>query len=168
VNFKRLIFLFFILFVSIYTYGQSKVKIKFEVLFNQQQLLLNNLVFDSLSKTQFEFSGIKFYISNILIVDTLSKQTISVKNKYLIDISETSSSELSHILPNDFSCHQISFMLGLDSLTQISKDFTGILNPLNGMYWSWHSGFVNIKMEGKCSVCPTRNKEFSHFKVRKL
>jgi hypothetical protein len=36
----------------------------------------------------------------------------------------------------------------------------GNLDPTKGMYWAWHSGYINFKLEGTSAHCKTRNNEF--------
>jgi hypothetical protein len=36
----------------------------------------------------------------------------------------------------------------------------GDLDPTKGMYWTWQSGYINFKLEGKSTICPTRNNAF--------
>jgi hypothetical protein len=43
----------------------------------------------------------------------------------------------------------IQFKLGIDSITNVSGAFGGALDPTKGMYWSWQSGYINFKMEGR-------------------
>jgi hypothetical protein len=52
------------------------------------------------------------------------------------------------------------FLLGVDSLTNVSGAFGGDLDPIKGMYWAWNSGYVNLKLEGSSPACPTRRNEF--------
>ena len=42
----------------------------------------------------------------------------------------------------------ISFNLGIDSTTNVSGAMEGDLDPMNNMYWTWQSGYINIKFEG--------------------
>lgn len=38
---------------------------------------------------------------------------------------------------------------GTDSLTNVASGFRGDLDPINGMYWTWNTGFINLKLEGE-------------------
>lgn len=50
--------------------------------------------------------------------------------------------------------------MGIDSLTNVSGALGGDLDPTKGMYWTWQSGYINFKLEGKSQYCNTRNNEF--------
>jgi hypothetical protein len=43
----------------------------------------------------------------------------------------------------------LTFSLGVDSLKQAHPDYSGDLNPLKSMYWTWQSGYIQLKAEGK-------------------
>jgi hypothetical protein len=43
----------------------------------------------------------------------------------------------------------ISFVIGVDSILNVSGVQTGALDPLNGMFWTWNSGYIVAKLEGK-------------------
>jgi hypothetical protein len=47
------------------------------------------------------------------------------------------------------SQHDITFSLGVDSLKQAKPLYSGDLNPLKNMYWTWQSGYIQLKAEGK-------------------
>lgn len=36
---------------------------------------------------------------------------------------------------------------GVDSLTQVSSSFKADLDPIHGMYWTWQSGYIQLKLE---------------------
>lgn len=52
------------------------------------------------------------------------------------------------------------FCVGTDSLTNISGVMGGDLDPLKGMYWTWNSGYINIKLEGRSALCKTKTNRF--------
>lgn len=54
----------------------------------------------------------------------------------------------------------ISFLLGVDSVTNVSGAFGGDLDPVHGMYWAWNSGYINLKLEGRSPVSPYPTRTF--------
>ena len=42
----------------------------------------------------------------------------------------------------------------------VSGALAGDLDPTNGMYWAWQSGYINFKIEGNSSSCKTRKNQF--------
>lgn len=79
----------------------------------------------------------QFYIS-------FSKGEIPGEADYfLADLSEGSDT-LRVRLEGEKNC-----FIGIDSLTQKDGAHEGALDPFNGMYWAWHSGYIQLKLEGK-------------------
>jgi len=62
--------------------------------------------------------------------------------------------------PTNLKFTKIKFNLGIDSITNVSGAMGGDLDPTKGMYWTWQSGYINLKLEGKSKLCKTRNNEF--------
>jgi hypothetical protein len=54
----------------------------------------------------------------------------------------------------------IRFNIGVDSAKSVSGVFGGDLDPVNGMYWAWNSGYIDAKLEGTSPVCPTLHHAF--------
>ncbi|MFK7969160.1 MAG: MbnP family protein [Bacteroidia bacterium] len=106
---------------------------------------------DSVQITRFRFylSNIRF-VQNGLVIDSVPKQHI------LIDAENGNT--FSFLSPQQYD--SISFQIGIDSLTNVSGALGGDLDPTKGMYWSWQSGYINMKLEGRSALCPTRNKQF--------
>ena len=47
----------------------------------------------------------------------------------------------------------LQLLLGVDSLTNTRGAQGGALDPTNGMYWAWQSGYINVKLEGMSTRC---------------
>jgi hypothetical protein len=43
----------------------------------------------------------------------------------------------------------ITFTLGVDSIDNCSGAQSGALDPVNAMFWTWNSGYIFLKLEGK-------------------
>jgi hypothetical protein len=103
-------------------------------------------------------TALKFYISGIELVR--AQKTWKEKNSYhLVDLSNPPSLkiELNSSLTNFTG---LKFNLGIDSLTNVSGAMGGALDPTNGMYWTWQSGYINFKVEGNSNLCRSRKNEF--------
>jgi hypothetical protein len=95
---------------------------------------------------------LKYYITNIELVNTKANKRIPVENSYfLVDDGDEDSKKIYLTVPNG-NYDAISFLLGVDSLHNVSGAQSGALDPMNGMFWTWNSGYVSIKLEGKSPV----------------
>jgi hypothetical protein len=79
-----------------------------------------------------------------------------VKDYYhLLDIEiENSQNILLKKIPSG-KIVSIKFNIGVDSIKSVSGAQGGDLDPANGMYWAWNSGYINAKLEGRSNVCAT-------------
>lgn len=110
-----------------------------------------------------QINKLQFYLSDIQ-VELSNGEIISDPQKaHLIDIFESSTLQLTiPIEPKNASIKSLHFNLGIDSTTNVSGAQAGDLDPVNGMYWSWQSGYINLKMEGISPKCNTRKHAFQY------
>lgn len=102
--------------------------------------------------------GFKCYLSNIRFSDSNNLKDLSPSNCHLLDFANSDSATL-YLIPNA-NANLLEFNLGLDSIINTSGALGGQLDPSNGMYWTWQSGYINFKIEGKSPHSPARNHEF--------
>jgi hypothetical protein len=92
---------------------------------------------------------LKCYVGHIELLD-MNKQIIgrdSVSYR-LIDFKKSNSLNFS-INSNSSYASYVRLTLGVDSLTNAAGVHCCALDPANGMYWSWQSGYIQFKLEGK-------------------
>lgn len=63
-------------------------------------------------------------------------------------------------IPEGLGYDAFRFNPGIDSLENVSGAFGGDLDPTKGMYWAWHSGDINFKLEGHSAGCGSRDNAF--------
>jgi hypothetical protein len=105
---------------------------------------------------------LRFYISNI---EFLQKEKVVFQEKnsvHLINAASPQTLQFSFKLPSQLEYDQLKFNLGIDSTTNVSGALGGDLDPTKGMYWTWQSGYVNFKIEGKTPLSKARNNEFQY------
>lgn len=116
----------------------------------------------SITKDSIEIETFKFYISDLKL--KLNNQLVyENKNLFkLIDLSEDSVFTASTFVPSHLLFNSISFSIGVDSSTNKEGIHSGDLDPTKGMYWTWQSGYINLKLEGTSPLCPTRHHIFQY------
>ena len=103
---------------------------------------------------------LKFYLSNIML-QTIDGKWLSARKKYvLIDLEDSSSLKQSITIGNKMKITSVAFNIGIDSAIQMQGARGGDLDPANGMYWTWQSGYINFKLEGTSKSCPARKNKF--------
>jgi hypothetical protein len=126
---------------------------------NYSQQPLNPEVYYRLNaQDSIQITSFKFYISQLELING-TKAVWKDKVKYhLIDAFDLKTLDLQ--IPSNICFTKIKFQLGIDSLTNVSGAMGGDLDPTKGMYWTWQSGYINFKLEGKSNLCKTRHNEF--------
>jgi hypothetical protein len=114
------------------------------IIYHQKEILLTET---SNSKT-FQINNLKFYLSNIRLYNTSLLVDEELNSYHLIDLQDTSKNKLKIRRNNDKQFNRIEFNLGIDSATSVSGAMECDLDPTNNMYWTWQSGYINLKLEG--------------------
>ncbi|MEM9935032.1 MAG: MbnP family protein [Bacteroidota bacterium] len=104
----------------------------------------------------------KIYLSQFSLWNEGEQVYAEPNSFHLLDADNPTSLTVSLNLPEGLSYTDLSFSLGIDSLTSVSGVFGGDLDPTNGMYWSWQSGYINCKLEGTAPDCPARHNRFQY------
>lgn len=133
----------------------AQVSIHFVPVLKNERLMLSQGD-DSLDITVF-----KFYISDIRFSNNGIETGRDPVRFHLVDASDPYS--LTILIQDSVpESDTISFGLGIDSITSVSGVFGGDLDPVNGMYWTWQSGYINLKLEGSSILSPRPDHAF-HF-----
>lgn len=103
----------------------------------------------------------KCYISDITFLNGDDIVSVDPVKAHLLDMEDTTSMAIVIDYPQE-AFDQIRFNLGIDSLTSVSGVFGGDLDPINGMFWTWNTGYINLKIEGTHADCETRKNRFQY------
>lgn len=124
-------------------------------LFGQQPLKLSwgpdtfvlDKTFELNDSILIKLTQLKFYIE---AKNQLAKPTI-----FLFDAADTNLFSL----PNSVATIQ----LGIDPELQMASEFKGALDPIHGMYWTWNSGYIQLKCVGELISKTTQQEQ--HFEL---
>jgi len=160
---KRKLFLFILPFLGLtlvlVSYTTPIVKLKITPLFNNQSITKNTWYVSS-QKDSIQFTKLKFYLTDFQVKSIKGEINTIEHSNYLIDIFKPETLE---ILLNTVSFNngdKLSFNLGVSSVINTTGAHSGALDPSNGMFWSWQSGYINFKIEGVSPSSKTRQNKF--------
>lgn len=139
------------------SFSQERQTISFVPVFNGHKIVLDSVIKDE-DGSWIEFNTLKFYISHLALSGAKSKW-IDPTSAYLIDLEDSSSWI---IQTESTEATSLSFFIGIDSVTNVSGILEGDLDPIKGMFWSWNSGYINFKIEGKASNNIQENLSFEY------
>ena len=136
---KLFIWIVFVLFclVNVFSASAQTIKTTFFLETDIDHIYLTDTI--HISKCNVYLSNFKFYQNDKLAFTDTEKA-------YLIDLIDPI--PLNFEIPTQVKYNRVVFDVGIDSLTNVAGILTGALDPRNGMYWSWQSGYINFKIEG--------------------
>jgi hypothetical protein len=107
-------------------------------------------------------SMLSYYISNIRLVATDGSDYVEKESYHLIrhGVNGSMHFHLKDVPQGDYKA--IRFIIGVDSARNVSGSQTGALDVNNGMFWTWNTGYIMAKMEGKSDVSKDGNKNFKY------
>jgi hypothetical protein len=143
-----------LLFTAKNILAQKNIVVQFENIANGKKIVLNDSVYTNTFDEKYTVSKLKYYVSNISLM--LDRKFYYQKKVNLVDVSKKDSIVLSGAFTHIW---KINFTIGVDSILNCSGAQAGALDPLNDMFWTWNSGYVNFKLEGKSENSTAVNKK---------
>jgi hypothetical protein len=124
----------------------GELQISFTHSANGKPIVFRDSIYQNAFGENYNIYKLKYYIGQIK-VEGLDKP-INALPYYLINAA--GANEITLKLPPG-KYKGISFLLGVDSASNCSGAQSGALDALNDMFWTWNSGYVFFKLEGRSS-----------------
>lgn len=127
---------------------KGALTLEFDHIVNSEPLVLETKDYQNANGDSFKVTVFKYYISNITLTKADGSSYKVPESYYLIDASKPSSflNNVNDIPAGDYT--NISFIIGVDKERNLAGAQTGALDPTLGMFWTWNSGYIFVKMEG--------------------
>jgi len=122
--------------------------IEFEPTVYSEPLVANTKWYTNLSKDSFTVSKFNYYISNIRFMRSDSTYFVVPESYHLIEHVERKQKIILNAMPEG-EYIGLDFLIGVDSLRNVSGSQTGDLDPSKLMFWDWNTGYIFFKLEGK-------------------
>ena len=120
-------------------------------------------VYRNFWKEKYTVSAFKFYVSKFDLINTDSNRVyhLNTDKYFLVDAADSTTWSVK-LLASPFTYNRISFLIGVDSVRNVSGAQTGALDPAKGMFWTTGSGYIMAKLEGNSGVSPQPNHKIEY------
>ena len=138
---------------------QNSISIRFKPVFGSVPLEIGKKY--AYKGDSVEIETLKFYISAVKFYQDDQWVGETEKKHHLINLDNQLSQIIYQANSKNITFNRLVFSFGVDSATNESGAHGDDLDPVNGMYWEWRSGYINLKLEGKSRICPARKNQFT-------
>jgi hypothetical protein len=138
----------------------QEILIQIQPIISDQMAVLQKNYYVEELKDSVSLDHLRFYVSNISFLKNGKVYKLEGQRYFLIDLEHSESWVLSLKVKGLERPDSLRFNIGVDSAMQVKGAQGGDLDPMHGMYWSWRSGYVNFKCEGKSKRCPGEKNAF--------
>jgi hypothetical protein len=128
--------------------------------YGDQELDLDQGIYSVHDTDSMHFETLRFYISGIELLNNNKPVWKEKQSYHLVDASMEHTLKIALNVPAAVICDQVRFQIGIDSATHMAGAMGNDLDPTKGMYWTWQSGYINFKLEGKSNLCAGPHGEF--------
>ncbi|WP_201986913.1 MbnP family protein [Hymenobacter rubidus] len=138
--------------------------LRVEPVFNGKPLVLDSAVYQTGTFDKVAISKLRFYLTAISLTYADGRKYAEPASYHLIDADPEATATLQVRLPGAPAgrLRSLTFSIGVDSAANVAGALGGDLDPARGMYWAWHSGYVNAKLEGSTVRLATPHHEFAY------
>jgi hypothetical protein len=136
------------------TEGTAKVTFDYVWGMNQEPWTVGNTYVHPKTGDTLTFTTLKFYVSNIRLKNMDGTWWSEPESYHLVCAScpDASSITLTDVPVGHYT--EMEYTLGVDSARNVSGAQTGALSPTMGMFWSWNTGYIMLKVEGHSPNSP--------------
>jgi hypothetical protein len=139
----------------------KKISLVFHHQVGNETLILGEPV-KNISGETISVEKFKYYVSNFSVTNDKGAVTKLPAQYFLVDEADSASKNINLLIPGNMIVTRVSFLLGVDSIKNVSGIQTGALDPLKGMFWTWNSGYIMAKMEGSSASAATAGNRFTY------
>ena len=107
-------------------------------------------------------SMLKVYVGRIRLYRAGALVWADAQPYYLLDAGDTATWRITLQPPPGAAFDEVRYTIGIDSGTNAAGAQGGALDATLGMYWAWHSGYINVKLEGTSPALTTRGHRFEY------
>lgn len=128
--------------------GETHLGFEFQAWVNNDLFVPDNRFYQNYASDNFTVSKFNYYISNIQLTGADGSVYTEPESYHLIQHVEGKTTLQVKGVPEG-TYTKIDFLIGVDSLRNVSGAQSGALDRSNEMFWDWDQGYIFFKMEGE-------------------
>ena len=137
-----------VLFMGMQRPARNSLIIQFKNFVGDNQLRLDSQIYTNALGQNFTVTNFKYYVGRISLVKS-NGQELLFPDYYLIKEDDDATKKMVWDNIPDGEYTSLRFIIGVDSLHNCSGAQSGALDPVNAMFWTWNTGYIFMKLEGK-------------------
>ncbi|MDE3212280.1 MAG: hypothetical protein KGM98_03530 [Bacteroidota bacterium] len=142
------------------TQDPATLRIVFSNKVGARDLVLRDSTYENPFGESYTVTRFRYYVTDIFLGTTGRQERI--RHTYFLIDQGIPASWVAEVKIPAGSYHSLGFLLGVDSLLNVSGAQTGVLDPMRDMFWTWNSGYVMAKMEGNSPASTQVNQKFEY------
>lgn len=142
---------------------KNDLTIQFHHYVGEKLLILDDSTYTNAFNQNYTITKFNYYIGRIRLTKKDGKEFFLDDYFFISEDEEKKASKtisIDKIPPGEYT--SISFLIGVDSVHNCSGAQSGALDPINAMFWTWNTGYIFLKLEGKskASTLPGNTLEY--------
>ena len=139
------------------------LRLAFRNVVGSQNVVIGPTMYTTTSGDSFRISKLKYFISNIELLDASGAAMKPEPTYNLIDAGGSHVATGEGYTPGTYT--RVRFLIGVDSARNVSGAQTGDLDPggtAEGMFWTWQTGYIMAAMEGMSPQASSVDKSLTY------
>lgn len=113
-----------------------------------------------ISQEAFTIAKFNYYVSNVRLKRSDGSYFTEPESYHLIKhIDNITKFSINDVPPGDYT--SIEYLIGVDSLRNVSGAQSGDLDPAKLMFWDWDTGYIFFKLEGQYGTASIEDAEYA-------
>ncbi|MGO4293735.1 MbnP family protein [Chitinophaga sp. RAB17] len=140
--------------------ASSSLQLSIKHIMGQQPLVRNQVTYINAAGEPFTISRFRYFLSNFSLESASGDTVVLPPAYFLVDdaINTSTTIRLDNVPAGQYKC--IRFLIGVDSIRNMSGVQSGALSVETGMFWTWNSGYIMAQIEGHSTAIASPTKEF--------
>jgi hypothetical protein len=128
--------------------GQGNLRLSVGHTFGNVPLQAAPATYTTTANDTVKITELRYYISHVTLT-TAAGNKVNLENHNLLDYTPGQNTEITLQNVPAGTYTSISYIIGVDSVSNSSGAQVGDLDPSNGMFWTWNTGYVFFRLKGR-------------------